>query len=111
VHKVHQTAQKVSNETKDTVTKLVTIKGVLTIAINNQWVMTTNVTLPGQETERWRALHKALNNMKQCKALYKTLGVKTNQQVPQLLMATEVTKLIQNFTHSLLTMKKSEELL
>jgi hypothetical protein len=59
-----QTAQKVSGETKDTATKPVTIKGVLTMAIDNQWVIKTNVTLPSQETEKWKALHKALNNMK-----------------------------------------------
>jgi hypothetical protein len=47
-----RTAQKVSGKTKDTITKPVTIKGVLTTAINSQWVMKTNVILPSQETER-----------------------------------------------------------
>jgi hypothetical protein len=51
-HKVHPTAQQVSGETKDITTKPVTTKGVLTTAIDNQWVIGTNVTLPGQETER-----------------------------------------------------------
>jgi hypothetical protein len=41
-----RTAQKVSGETKDTATKPVTIKGVLTMAIDSQQVMKTNVTLP-----------------------------------------------------------------
>jgi hypothetical protein len=58
VHKVHQTAQKVPGETKDTAAAkpAVTFKGVLTMAINNQQVMSTNVTLPGQRMERWKAI-------------------------------------------------------
>jgi hypothetical protein len=59
-----RTAQKVSGETKDTATKPVTIKGVLTTAIDNQRVMKTNITLPSQEMEKWKALCEALNNMK-----------------------------------------------
>ena len=59
-----RTAQKVSGETKDTVTPPVTIKGVLTTAIDSQRVMKTKVILPSQEMERWKALRKALANMK-----------------------------------------------
>jgi hypothetical protein len=59
-----RTAQKVSGETKDTVTKPVTIKGVLTMAIDSQRVMKTNVILPSQEMERWKVLCEALANMK-----------------------------------------------
>ena len=45
-------------------------------AINNQQVITTKVTLPEQEMERRKALIKALDKMKLCKALYKAFGVK-----------------------------------
>ena len=53
-----------------------TIRGVLTTAIDNQRVITTKVTLPEQETERRKALIKALDKMKLRKALYKAFGVK-----------------------------------
>src|SRR5947208_12778269 len=107
-----RTAQKVSCETKDTVTTSVTIKGVLTTAIDSQRVMKTKVILPSQETERLKALREALTNMKRRKALYKAFGVKTTQQVPgehQPPTATEVAKHAQNFTHEALTMKQPEE--
>jgi hypothetical protein len=81
------------------------------MAIDNQWVMKTNVTLPSQEMERWKMLQEALDNMKRCKALYKAFGVKTTQQVLKPITATEVAKHVQNFTYELLTMKKPEELL
>ena len=56
-----------------------TIRGVLMMAINNQRVILTKVTLPGQEMERRKALIKALDKMKLCKALYKAFGI---QQKP-----------------------------
>jgi hypothetical protein len=67
-HKVHPTAQKVPGDKKDTAAaKLaVAFKGVLTTAINNQQVISTNVTLPGQRMERWKAIREALDRMKQC---------------------------------------------
>ena len=58
-----------------------TIKGVLTTAIDNQWVITTKVILPEQETERRKALIRALDQIKLCKALYKAFGIK--KQEPQ----------------------------
>jgi hypothetical protein len=49
VHKVHPTAQKVPGDKKDIAAAkpAVAFKGVLTTAINNQQVISTNVTLPG----------------------------------------------------------------
>jgi hypothetical protein len=108
VHKVHPTVQKVSGETKDTAAKPVAFKGVLTMAIDNQQVILTNVTLPGQRMERWKVLREALDKMKQ----RKTAKTKTTQQVPgehQPPTATDITKYMQNFTHKVLTMKKPEE--
>ena len=52
------------------------VRGVLTTAIDNQQVITTKVTLPEQETERRKALIKALDKIKLRKALYKAFRVK-----------------------------------
>jgi hypothetical protein len=84
-----QTHQKVAGRSNDTDTTRgpVTIKGVLTMAIDNQWVMQTKVTLSTMEMERHKVLIKTLNQLKLCKAMYKAFGVKA----PEPPRATKVT--------------------
>jgi hypothetical protein len=102
-----QTHQKVASRSNDTDTtrRSVTIKGVLTMAIDNQQVMQTKVTLPVMEMERCKALIKTLDQLKLHKAMYKAFRVKA----PELPMATNVTQHMQNLTKDSLTMKKSPE--
>jgi hypothetical protein len=48
----HQKHQMVTNKPDNNITSQpATIRGVLTTAINNQWVILTKVTLPEVETE------------------------------------------------------------
>jgi hypothetical protein len=102
-----QTHQKVTGRSNNTNTTRgpVTIKGVLTMAIDNQQVMQTKVTLPVTETERCKVLIKTLDQLKLRKAIYKAFRVKA----PEPPRATEVTRHMQNLTKDLLTMKKSPE--
>ena len=60
-----------------------TIRGVLTTAIDNQRVISTKVTLPGEEKERRKALIKALDRMKLRKALYKAFGIQQKPDTQQ----------------------------
>jgi hypothetical protein len=84
-----QTHQKVTGRSNDTDTTRgpVTIKGVLTMAIDNQWVMQIKVTLSAMETERHKALIKTLDQLKLRKAIYKAFRVKA----PEPPMAPDVT--------------------
>jgi hypothetical protein len=84
-----QTHQKVAGRSNNTNTTRgpVTIKDVLTMAIDNQQVMQTKVTLPAMETQRCKVLIKTLDQLKLCKAIYKAFGVKA----PEPPMATDIT--------------------
>jgi hypothetical protein len=48
---------------------------VLTTAINEQWVISTKVTLPEVEMERRKELIAALERNKLCKAIYRAFGI------------------------------------
>jgi hypothetical protein len=88
-----------------------TIRGVLTTAINNQWVISTKVTLPEVEMERCKALIAALEQSKLRKAMYRAFGVNytKTQGLLQPLTTTEVAEQTKKLTRNVLTTKQPEE--
>jgi hypothetical protein len=108
-HQKHQmVAKKPDNSTTS---QPATIRGVLTTTINNQWVISTKVTLPEVETERCKVLIAALEQNKLHKAMYKAFGVNytETQGLPQPPTTAEVMEQIKKLTRNVLTMKQPEK--
>jgi hypothetical protein len=108
----HQKHQMVAKKPDNSITSQpATIRGVLTTAIDNQWVISTKVTLLEVEMERCKALITALEQNKLCKAMYRIFGVNytETQGLPQPPTTAEVTEWIKEFTKNALTTKQPEK--